>query len=87
MEIKCAWEHNKNDSLLFAVDYSGAFTRGESTNDFLDNIVFKGSYNEQWSLKKLLRRFIWHDRIHAKAMYRKTINTFGENSVENVFCF
>jgi len=26
--------------------------------------------NEQWTLKKILRRFIWHDRIHAKAMLR-----------------
>jgi hypothetical protein len=26
--------------------------------------------NEQWTLKKVLRRFIWHDRIHARAMIR-----------------
>lgn len=25
---------------------------------------------EQWTLKKVLRRFIWHDRIHGKAMTR-----------------
>ena len=24
--------------------------------------------NEQWSLKKILRRFIWHGRIHGKAI-------------------
>lgn len=35
---------------------------------YLDNNVYDGSYNEQWSLRKLFRRFIWHDRIHAKAM-------------------
>ena len=26
--------------------------------------------NELWTLKKILRRFIWHDRVHAKAMTR-----------------
>jgi hypothetical protein len=26
--------------------------------------------NELWTLKKVLRRFIWHDRIHGKAMIR-----------------
>uniref|UniRef100_A0A7C6A8U6 DinB family protein n=1 Tax=candidate division WOR-3 bacterium TaxID=2052148 RepID=A0A7C6A8U6_UNCW3 len=26
--------------------------------------------NELWTLKKILRRFIWHDRIHGKAVAR-----------------
>jgi len=26
--------------------------------------------HEQWTLKKVLRRFVWHDRIHGKAMTR-----------------
>jgi predicted RNase H-like HicB family nuclease len=26
--------------------------------------------NELWTIKKILRRFIWHDRVHAKAMTR-----------------
>ncbi len=26
--------------------------------------------NEEWTLKKILRRFIWHDRIHGKAIHR-----------------
>jgi hypothetical protein len=26
--------------------------------------------NELWTLKKVLRRFIWHDRIHGRAMTR-----------------
>jgi hypothetical protein len=26
--------------------------------------------NEAWTLKKILRRFIWHDRIHGKAIHR-----------------
>ena len=27
--IKCVWEHNGDDSLLYAIDYLGAYTRGE----------------------------------------------------------
>ena len=26
--------------------------------------------NEDWTLKKIMRRFIWHDRIHGKAIVR-----------------
>ena len=38
-------------------------------------------------LSKVLRRFIWHDRIHAKAMYRMAVKTFGSNVVPNIFQF
>lgn len=57
----------------------------EGQPDFLDNIVYSGSYGEEWSLRKVLRRFIWHDRIHAKAMYRMAVKTFGSD-IPNVFC-
>lgn len=59
----------------------------ESQPDFLSNEVHVGSYGEEWSLRKVLRRFIWHDRIHAKAMYRMAIKTFGADVVPNVFLF
>ncbi len=59
----------------------------ENQPDFLKNMVYLGSYNEEWSLRKVLRRFIWHDRIHAKAMYRMAIKTFGPDVVPNIFQF
>lgn len=59
----------------------------EQQPGFLENAVFTGSYQEQWSLRKVLRRFVWHDRIHAKAMYRMAVKTFGEGSVPDVFRF
>lgn len=59
----------------------------EKQADFLDNEVRKGSYGEDWSLRKVLRRFVWHDRIHAKAMYRMAVKTFGKDSIPNVFSF
>lgn len=63
------------------------FAALESRPDFLKNIVIPGSYDEEWSLRKVLRRFIWHDRIHAKAMYRMAVKTFGPDAVPNVFWF
>lgn len=50
----------------------------ERQPDFLENRVFAGSWDEDWTLRKVLRRFIWHDRLHARAMERMKIRTFGE---------
>lgn len=30
MTINCVWEHNGRDTLLYAVDFVGAYTRGET---------------------------------------------------------
>lgn len=59
----------------------------EAKHDFLQNAVIEGSYGEDWSLRKVLRRFIWHDRIHARAMYRMAVKVFGTENVANPFCF
>lgn len=63
------------------------FERLEQSAGFLNNTVIAGSYDELWSLRKVMRRFLWHDRIHAKAMYRMALKTFGEFGTENVFMF
>ena len=59
----------------------------ETKLDYLDNPVIEGSYGEDWSLRKILRRFIWHDRIHARAMYRMAVKVFGAKNIANPFCF
>ena len=59
----------------------------EAKSDFLRNVVIEGSYGEVWSLRKVLRRFLWHDRIHARAMYRMAVKVFGAENVANPFCF
>lgn len=59
----------------------------EQQADFLQNSVIEGSYGEDWTLRKVLRRFIWHDRIHAKAMYRMAEKVFGAEHISNPFCF
>lgn len=95
------YEHTKNvNTYYFAeiavdADHDGniyecrkrGFESLESNPDFLQNTVRKGSYGEDWSLRKVLRRFIWHDRIHAKAMYRMATKVFGAESIENPFYF
>lgn len=48
----------------------------EKQPHFLENPVVEGSWDEAWTLRKLLRRFIWHDRIHARAMVRMMERTF-----------
>ncbi len=59
----------------------------EAKPDFLQNAVIEGSYGEDWSLRKVLRRFVWHDRIHARAMYRRAVKVFGTENVGNPFFF
>ncbi|MBD5466591.1 MAG: hypothetical protein HDR21_00370 [Lachnospiraceae bacterium] len=94
------YEHTKNVNNYYfgeigvEADHEGnivecrkrGFALLESQPDFLNNKVYLGSYDEEWSLRKVLRRFIWHDRIHAKAMYRMAVKTFGDN-VPNIFHF
>ena len=95
------YEHTKNvNEYYFAeieidADNSGTiyecrkrgFEALEAKPDFLQNAVIEGSYGEDWSLRKVLRRFVWHDRIHAKAMYRMAVKMFGMENVANPFCF
>lgn len=95
------YEHTKNvNSYYFAeinvdVDNEGTiydcrkrgFERLEQIHGFLANSVIEGSYDELWSLRKVMRRFVWHDRIHAKAMYRMAVKTFGAFGIENTFQF
>ena len=64
-----------------------AFQAIEAMENYLDNKVFDGSYDELWSLRKVLRRFLWHDRIHAKALYRGAVKLWGEEGICNSFCF
>lgn len=75
-----------NDGNIYECRKRG-FEALEAKTAFLQNAVIKGSYGEDWSLRKVLRRFIWHDRIHAKAMYRMAIKVFGAENVVNPFAF
>ena len=59
----------------------------EAHPHFLQMPAAEGSYGEYWSVRKMLRRFIWHDRIHGRAMWRGACRMFGVNGIENPFRF
>lgn len=42
---------------------------GDSYGENNNRLVYEAD-GELWTLRKVLRRFIWHDRIHARAMTR-----------------
>lgn len=63
------------------------FAALERCPDYLQNPVFEGSYGEDWTLRKVLRRFLWHDRIHARAMYRMAASLFGRERIADPFFF
>ncbi len=75
-----------NDGNIYECRKRGVETLERNPN-FLQNAVIEGSCGEDWSLRKVLRRFIWHDRIHAKAMYRMTLKVFGAEYAVKPFCF
>lgn len=62
------------------------FATLETQPDFPRSTVIEGSYGELWSARKVLRRFLWHDRIHAKALYRLACR-LDESFSTNPFCF
>ncbi len=75
-----------NDGTIMECRQRG-FEALEAQPEFLRNPVIEGSYGESWTLRKLLRRFLWHDRIHAKAMYRMATMLFGGDAIANPFGF
>ena len=38
MKINCAWEHNGDSTLLYAVEQVGAYARGRSLTEALDKL-------------------------------------------------
>lgn len=75
-----------NDGTIVSCRARG-FEALESIAGYLSLKPVTGSYDEKWSVRKVLRRFIWHDRIHAKAMYRMGIRTFGADAIPDIFGF
>ena len=63
------------------------FENLELKYDYLRTKVFEGSNGEDWTLPKVMCRFLWHDRIHAKAMMRMARATFPGISLPEVFGF
>lgn len=41
MEIRCVWEHNGNDTILYSDNFIGAFTRGKTKEIALEKCLLK----------------------------------------------
>ncbi len=48
MDAKCIWEHNGNDTILYARDYIGAFTRGQSLKEAVDKMPMEIISYMEW---------------------------------------
>lgn len=82
MQVGVSIENSQN----LLINRELAFLTLEKTPDYLDNKAAIGSFGEEWSLRKVMRRFIWHDRIHIRAMYRRA-NAIWNGKIENPFFF
>ena len=56
----------------------------EALPDFLAAPPRVDGCGEEWSLRKVMRRFLWHDRLHARAMYRRARSVWG-GTIPDVF--
>lgn len=54
---------------------------------FLSNRVYTAPDGELWTVKKVLRRLLWHDRIHARALYRHAVTFWSKERIANPFGF
>lgn len=60
--------------------------RIEDREELLTGRICTAPDGERWTLRKLLRRFLWHDRIHARAMWRMAAPLWG-SAVADPFGF
>lgn len=63
------------------------FERLEAQPDFLKNEIYVDIHQEAWNVRKVCRRFIWHDRIHARAMYRMAKQLCPKTDIADPFFF
>ena len=76
----------KDESDMYHRRVAG-FSLLEEQSDFLCNHIHTDEHQEQWNVRKVCRRFIWHDRIHARAMYRMARRLCPEAEIANPFFF
>ncbi len=48
MKIRCVWEHNGNDSILYADNFAGAYTRGETKDIALQKMAREVAAYLEW---------------------------------------
>lgn len=68
-------------------DRKRLFAGLEAQPGYLDDRVVTAPDGEQWTLRKLLRRLLWHDAIHGRALYRRAITFWQKERIKNPFGF
>ncbi len=59
----------------------------EAQPGYLSGRVVLAPDGEPWTMSKLLRRLLWHDAIHGRALYRKAITFWQKERIRNPFGF
>ena len=54
---------------------------------YLDGRLVTGPDGQLWTLRKLLRRLLWHDALHGRALYRKAVTFWQKERIKNPFGF
>ena len=75
----------ENRGLL--ADRKQLFIGLEGQPGYLDGRLVTGPDGELWTLRKLLRRLLWHDALHGRALYRKAITFWQKERIKNPFGF
>ena len=68
-------------------DRKRLFAGLERQPGYLDGRIVPGPDGELWTLRKLLRRLLWHDALHGRALYRKAITFWQKERIKNPFGF
>ena len=68
-------------------DRKRLFAGLESQPGYLSSRVVTGLDGEQWTVRKLMRRLLWHDALHGRALYRKAITFWQKERIKNPFGF
>ena len=76
-----------DDEQGLLTDRKRLFAALEAQPGYLSNRIITASDGEQWTLSKLLRRLLWHDAIHGRALYRKAISFWQKERIRNPFGF
>ena len=68
-------------------DRKRLFAGLERQPGYLDGRLVTGPDGELWTLRKLLRRLLWHDALHGRALYRKAVTFWQKERIKNPFGF
>lgn len=68
-------------------DRKRLFAALEAQPGYLADRVVVGPDGESWTLSKLLRRLLWHDTIHGRALYRRAVTFWQKERIKNPFGF